>query len=260
MVDEPSWFFVIVLIHRINPLLVLLGNLPALDIIRRWIVERTYGTYHLYLWMLLLQGLAYHQITLLEIGRNQIFVTDSHHLQVEWSGMTGISSHLCPLRCGRVAIRPLHQVNHILNILRHISHRDTSLLTADSLSIRLRILARHTSRQHWQRLCSHILAPLEILIEAQFAGLVIVPDILCRLAVLQRSHALLPVIDVLQALPMKHAAARESYEARLQISDYLCQILAQSMSLIGILRHEAQHIHSHSVFALRDNGKTDILV
>ena len=58
---------------------------------------------------------------------------------------------------------------------------------------------------------------------------------------------------------MKHAAARESYEARLQISDYLCQILAQSMSLIGILRHEAQHIHSHSVFALRDNGKTDIL-
>ena len=107
MVQEPARLLVIMLVYGINPALVFAGNLPALNIIGRREVERTYGTYHLYLRILLLHCLADHQVALLEIGRDEVFVADAYHLEVEWSRMTRIGSHLSPLRGGRVAIRPL---------------------------------------------------------------------------------------------------------------------------------------------------------
>ena len=110
MVQEPARLLVIMLVYGINPALVFAGDLPTLNIIGRREVERAVpDTRHLYLRILLLHRLADHQVALLEIGRDEVFVADAYHLEVERSRMASIGSHLSPLRGGRVAIRPLYQ-------------------------------------------------------------------------------------------------------------------------------------------------------
>ena len=259
MIDKPSWLLIIVLIYRINPFFILLCNLPALDIVGRWTMEWTYSTYYFNFRMLLLESLADHQIALFEIGGNQIFVSDTYHLEIERSRMSGIRSHLCPLRCGRITIRPLNQVENILHILWHFCHWDSALLSADALRIRLGILTRYTSSQYWQRLSAHILTPLEILEESQLTGLVIVPDIESRFSVFQFTDTLLPMIDVAESLSVEHTSTWKTYEARLQLSDGLSKILSQTMTFVGILRHQAHHIYGYLFLSLRQEGKTGIL-
>ena len=222
-------------------------------------MEWTYSTYYFNFRMLLLESLADHQIALFEIGGNQIFVSDTYHLEIERSRMSGIRSHLCPLRCGRITIRPLYQVENILHILWHFCHWDSALLSADALRIRLGVLTRYTSSQYWQRLSAHILTPLEILEEPQLTGLVIVPDIESRFSVFQFTDTLFPMIDVAESLSVEHTSTRETHEARLQLSDDLSKILSQTMTFVGILRHQAHHIYGYLFLSLRQEGKTGIL-
>ena len=97
MIQEPTRLLVIMLVYGIYPAFVFPGNLPALNIVRRREVERTYGAHHLKLRIFLLHSLADHQVALLKIGRDKVFVADAYHLKVERSWMTCISSHLRPL-------------------------------------------------------------------------------------------------------------------------------------------------------------------
>ena len=149
-----------------------------------------------------------------------------------------------------------------IDIGRHIRHGDATLLSADALSIIGRVLTRHASRKDRQRLGTDILAELEILEEAQTTRLVIVPDVEIRHATLERTHRMVPVIDVFQALTMTHTATREAHELGMQVGNDLRQILSQAVLTAhkGFLWEKRHHIDTYVSCFLGDDDQTRLFI
>ena len=250
VVHKPACGLVVMLIHHVEHLLMLLRKSPTLDIIGRRSVERTYSTANLNLRIAATYLLANHEATLLEGSRDDVFVTDADILQMERLRMAGICTHLRPLAGGRIAIGPLYQVAQFVDVGRHLLHRDTALLSAISMGIGTGVLARHAGSQHGQRLGTDILAELEILIESQSTGLMVIPNVEIGFAVLQRTHGVRPMIDIIDAIAMAHASTREAHELRMQTGNCLSQVAAQSVltSFECVLREERNHVDRRTSF------------
>ena len=97
MVDEPCGRFIVMLIDHVEEVLVLIGKLPAFDIVSRWEVERTCRATKEDLWMALAKGFGYHLTTLFEHRGDDILIANAEILHVERGRMTGIGTHLRPL-------------------------------------------------------------------------------------------------------------------------------------------------------------------
>ena len=173
--------------------------------------------------------------------------------------MSGIRPHLSPLALCRVSVGPLYHVEDFLTVGRHVLHGYATLLPTETILVGTRVLARHASRKHRQRLCSNVLAELEILIESQSSCLVIVPYILVGHPVLPRSHGMVPMVDIVNALAMTHTASREPYELRFQRGYCLGKVFAQSMSLVSVMREQRYHVQGYLGIFLSHNDQAAVL-
>ena len=250
------------LIHYLN--LLRLGFLPTVLIVRAF-PERANCTYDGYLRMLCLHSFYEETVTLHEGIAQHILIAYAEILQVERLWMACLSSHRRKRRLLCIAVSPLYQVKQLLQIRLHrkilthilIWRRFASkvfqewyatlltVLRSSLIASAATVLARHTGSKHRYRLRTDVLTELEILIEAQSACLVVMPDIVVTLPLPQVSDGGLPMVYVVDTVAMRCTSAREADEARLQISDSLSEILAQSVAatLVSILwkeRHEVQ--------------------
>ena len=98
-------------------------------------MERTGSTANLNLRITLTNGLSNHLATLLEDGGDDILIANAEILHVERGRMTGICTHLRPLRLSGIAVCPLNKVTEFIDVCRHIGHRDSALLAAKAISI-----------------------------------------------------------------------------------------------------------------------------
>ena len=242
VVNEPCGRLVVVLVNHVEEVAVLVGEVPALDVVGRGEVERPRRAAEQNLGMALVKLPGNHLAALLEDRGDDVFVADAEILQVERSRMACVGAHLRPLRRGGVAVGPFDEVREFVDVGGHLLHGDAALLTAEALAVGSRVLAGHAGCQHGQRLGTDVLAELEILQEAQSARLVVVPDVHVGLAVLPGAYGVLPVVDVVESLSVAHAAAGESHELRLQRGDGLSQVAAQAVALVGVLREERYHV------------------
>ena len=72
----------------------------------------------------------------------------------------------------------------------------------------------------------------------------IVPDVVVWLTLPEVTYGSLPVIDIIDAVAVSGTSARETHEARLQVGDSLCKVLAKAVgaSLICILWEERNEV------------------
>ena len=140
--------------------------------------------------------------------------------------MAGLGTHLCPGAADGVAVGPFYHVEDFLDVGGHVFHGDAALLTAIAGGIGGGVLARHAGGEHGQWLGTDVLAELEELKESQTAGLVVTPDVEVGLSVLQRTHGVVPVVDVVETLAVTHAPAGETHELGLQVGDGLGKVVA----------------------------------
>ena len=159
--------------------------------------------------------------------------------------MSLICTHLRPFIGSRVAISPLDEVDSLSYPLVHRFHRTSILsLRRPHVPTAVGTLTAHASRQNGHRLHTEVLAELEVLEIAKTHALVITPGILHLLALLLGADGCLPAISIPEAVAttMNHASAREAHELWLKIGKCLSQILAQTMPLVSILRHQRHHV------------------
>ena len=200
-------------------------------------------------------GLTDHLVTLFKDSRDDILVADTYIFKVERSWMTSIGTHLGPLGGSWIAICPLDHIKQLLNIGRHLIHRDTTLLTTYAIAIGIGVLTRHTSSQYRQRFCTNVLTELEILEEAKSTRLVVAPDVEVGLAILQRTYGVIPMIDIIHTLSMTHTATRETHKLGFQGCNSFRQILAKSILTPHkrLLREETDHIDASLYLLLSDD-------
>ena len=131
-----------------------------------------------------------------------------------------------------------------MDVSRHLLHGYSALLPSYALCVGGRILTGHARSQHGQRLGTDILAELEVLKEAQATRLMVAPDVEVRLAILQRAYGVVPMVDILKALAMTHAATGEAHELRLQVGNHLCQVFSQTVLSVleRLLREETDEV------------------
>ena len=120
-----------------------LGELPALHIVGTRRMERTYGAAYLDVGIFGTNSTTKHLVTLLEDGGDDVLVAQSYIFKVKRIRMPGISTHLCPLGGSGIAIGPFDEIEYFLHISGHICHRNTTLLTTDTLSIIGGVLTRN---------------------------------------------------------------------------------------------------------------------
>ena len=179
--------------------------------------------------------------TLDELWRDLLLVTNTNILQVEGLGMTSFGTHLGPLVGGRVAISPFNEVNHFVNPLVHLTHGHHVLsLCGPHVPTAISTLAAHTCRQNGYGLHTKVFAELEVLEITQSHTLVIAPCVLQLAACLLWTNGGLPTIGVPEAVAttMYYTATGEAHKLRMQIGQCLGQVLANSVSHIGILWHQ----------------------
>ena len=144
MVHEPSRRLVIMLVGHILQVGVLAGEVPALDVVGRRSVEGSYGAANHDLGMALAQGTAYHLIALFEDGADDVLIAYAEILQMERLGMTSLGALACPLVGGWVGVGPVDEVAELIDVSRHLIHRNASLLSCHPLGIGSRVLAGYT--------------------------------------------------------------------------------------------------------------------
>ena len=220
-------------------------EVPALLIVGRGGVEGAYGAAELYLGMALAQGSGYHLIALFKHGADDVFVAYAQILQVERLGVTRLGTATRPDVRRRVGVSPLNEVAEVVDVGSHLVHRYATLLSGYALGIGSRVLTGHTGRQHGQRLGADVLAEQEILVEAQSARLVVVPDVFVGFALPERTDGLVPAVDIVESLAVAHATAGETHELGMQGGDGLSQVFAQSVlaPFKRRLREEAHHVN-----------------
>ena len=176
-----------------------------------------------------------------ELGRDFLFVAQTQILQVEGCGMTGIGTHLGPLVRGGVAVGPFDEVDGLGHPLVHLAHGYYVLsLSGPHAPAAVGTLAADTAGKDGHRLHTEVFAELEILEVAETAALVVAPGVLQLSALLLRTDGGLPAIGIPESVPtaVHHASAGEAHELRMQVGQCLCQVLAQAVSLVGVLGHK----------------------
>ena len=89
----------------------------------------------------------------------------------------------------------------------------------------------------------------------------ITPGVLHLAALLLRTDSSLPAIGVPEtvATTVNYATTRESHELRMKVGQRLSQILAQTMTLIGILRHQRHYVDIHIARSEHQNLQGSVL-
>ena len=108
-------------------------------------------------------------------------------------------------------------------------------------------LAAHAARQDGQRLHAYILTELEIFEVSHLHALMIAPGVLYAATCLTRTHGRLPAVCIPESVTaaMHHTAAGETHELGVEVSKGLSQVLAQPVTLVGVLREKRYHIYIH---------------
>ena len=180
-----------------------------------------------------------------EFGGDLLLVADAEVLQTEGLGMALLGAELSPLGGGGIAIGPLDEVEGLGDPLVHLGHRAGVLcLCGPHAPTTVGTLAAHTGGQDGQRLHAEVFAELEVLIVAETHRLVVAPGVLELLALLLGTDGGLPAVGVPEtvAATVDDTAAGEAQELRLQVGEGLGEILAQTVTFIGVLGHEGEHI------------------
>ena len=164
-----------------------------------------------------------------------LLVTYSKELQVEGLGMTHVGTYLTPFRVDRT-IGKLHQVESILNIAVEIVE---CYVYTGLRWIRVLELTAQSAADDGQRLTAEVLAELEKLEETQSVALVIVgeetvaegvvPAVLVQRTVLDRSHAVLPLVAGLQLGTFHDTTARETEYTGVHVKERLGEVLAHTV-------------------------------
>ena len=249
VVEIPSHWVVVVLVHDAEVLLG--GMLPSVFVVAAF-PEGSHCAHYGDLGMRLLHTLVEVVETLVEHIAQQILVADAQVLQIEGFRVSGLGTHGGQLAGGGIAVGPLDEIEQLLQIGGHRQRLSVVGVAAGfpgnaallSVSAATAVLTGHTGRKHGQRLCTDVFTELEIFVETQTACLVVVPDVEVRLTLPQLTHCGLPVVDVVNAVAVAHAAAGEAHELRTQVRQLLGQIPAQTVftTLVGVHGEEAHHV------------------
>ena len=113
---------------------------------------RTTGTHNLDVWIFL-SHLLHERLQVFRINLAPLLITDTHILQVERSWVSHVSTQLCPLVLGWVAVRELNQVEHIVNVRLQLIHWHMGIATIATILE----LARKTHTHHRQWFCTNLL-------------------------------------------------------------------------------------------------------
>ena len=187
-----------------------------------------------------------------EFRRDSLLVAQTQVFQVEGCGVSGIGTHLSPLTGSRITVGPFYQVERLVGPFIHLAHRNHILRLVLHAPTAVGTLTAYATRQNRQRLHTQVFAELEIFIVPQSHALMVAPAILKATALFLRSDGCLPAVCIPEAVTasMNHATAGEAHELRVKVGQRLCQILAQSVSLVSILGHKRDLVHIHGTCGL----------
>ncbi len=158
--------------------------------------------------------------------------------------MTGSSTYSTPLGVD-IAVSPLDEVKSILYPFVHLVHGLNLLSLVAHTPTTVHTLAADATGKDGKRLHAHILAELEILEVTNLHGLVVTPGILDSLTCLLGTNGCLPTIGIPETITTTvcHTTTGETHELGIQTLESLCQVLTYTMTMIGVLRYEADHIY-----------------
>ena len=173
-----------------------------------------------------------------------LLVAHTQVFQVEGCGVPHVGTHLTPLR-GDVAIGKLHKVEGILDVGAEVVECH---MYARLRRIRVLELTRQSARDDRQGLSTDVLRELEELKKAQSVRLVVVgevaevegvlPAVVVQRTVLYRTHAVLPLVALVERATLHDASAREAEDAWVQVFQGLGEVATHAVLtiLIGIDR------------------------
>ena len=153
------------------------------------------------LWPFFLEGIVDELVALVVAGAT-VLVADLDKLEAKGLGVAVLGALRSPLGRFRVTIGVLQRIEGILHHLIHLCKGSD-------------ILVAHAAVDHEERLCLHVLAPLEVLVEAKAVGGRVAPDTLVFPALLRGSQRRFPVKALGERVALHKAAAGEAHEARL---------------------------------------------
>ena len=185
------------------------------------------------------------EICLTTILPQALLVAKTEILQVKGSGMTGISTHLCPFVGSGIAIGPLDEIDSLSHPFVHLRHRHHILCLVSHTPTAIGSLATHTTRQDGKWLHTEVFTELEVLKVTQTHALMVAPSVLQTATLFLRADGGLPTVGIPEtiATTMHDASAGEAHELRLEVGQCLCEVGTQTMTLEGVLRHERHHIY-----------------
>ncbi len=207
--------------------------------------------------MLLADHAIYLLESLLEDLRDKVLVAYSYIFQVEWLLVSGGSTLGAPLRL-HVAIGILYEVQDVLNVVVELLHGYSALLTilqklyigtlggvVGIVGVTSGVLAGYARSDHGERLGADVLAEAEVFVVAQSARLMVAPEVTQRLALMEFADGALPVVDVVDAVAMRHASTGEAHEARMEVGKRLGEVGTQSVAATveGGAREERNHVY-----------------
>ena len=257
-IDEHLTGVIVVLVDDGKPNL--LSQLPGILIVGIACMRtRSGGTDDDYLGMLLRDFLVHVLEALGKLGRDLLLVADTQILQVEGGRMTGSSTYGTPLG-GDVTVGPLNEVEGILYPLIHVSHIYHFLGLPLHAPATVHTLAAHATGQDGHRLHTHVLTELEVLEVTHLHRLVVAPGVLQGLARLHGAYGSLPAVGVPETVTASvyHTSTRETHELGVQALECLGQVLADAMSVVGVLRHEPHHVEVHLALLQHENLQVGI--
>ena len=197
--------------------------------------------------------------TLHELGRDALLVADAQVLQIEWFGMSGLSTYTAPFG-GYITIGPFDEVEGFVNPFVHLVHRTSVLCLVLHAPTAVDTLAADTTRKDGKRLHTDILAELEILEVSKSHALVIAPGVLELLALMLGTQSGLPTVGVPEAIAatMNHATAGETHETWMHGLQCLGKVLAKAMAHEGIFGHQRYGIDVHLTHGEYENLEDSI--
>ena len=189
-----------------------------------------------------------------KLGRDALLVADTQVLQIEWLGMSGLSTHTAPFG-GDIAIGPFDEVKCFVHPFVHLVHRTSVLCLVLHTPTAVDALAADTTRKDGKWLHTDILAELEILEVAKAHALVIAPGVLELLALMLGTQSGLPTIGVPEAIAttMNHATAGETHETWMHGLQCLGKVLAKAVAHKGIFGHQRYGIDVHLAHGEHEN-------
>src|ERR1041385_3001054 len=141
---------------------------------------------------------------------------------MKWLGVTRNSSFCTPGGSHR-SVCILNQIQYVLYITFHVSHRQAFLAGTAYSPCSPRILTTYTRCYNRQWFRTDIFTKPEILVKTKTNTLVIRPDVSLLLPGFNRTYSVFPAINIIEAISMYKAPARETHKFGVKLCNGLCK-------------------------------------